>query len=92
MALGFLDQYDHWHTVSFIENVLPNLTKGVPLAESMINHYYMGDDQLIVGYPTFCFIPEEHKEIPATITPGFELLSILLAIALVLFWKRKRRV
>jgi len=52
MALGLLSQNGYSSPVSFIETVMPDLLKGIPLAEAMIGHSTIGDT-IIVGDPTF---------------------------------------
>ncbi len=54
MALGLLSQNGYSSPVSFIETVMPDLLKGIPLAEAMIGHSTIGDT-IIVGDPTFHF-------------------------------------
>jgi len=54
MALGLLSQNGYEDSVSFIENVLPNLPSGKTLAESMIGFTFTGDFT-IYGDPSFHF-------------------------------------
>ena len=54
MVLGLLSQNGYEDSVSFVENVLPNLTSGKTLAESMIGSYFTGDFT-IYGDPSFYF-------------------------------------
>lgn len=53
MVLGELAQNGYSYPISFIEYAIQNLTSGKTLAESMIGHIYGGDDQTVVGDPTF---------------------------------------
>jgi len=53
MVLGFLSISGWSYPVSFIEHAIPDLTDGKTLADSMIGHIYDGDDQTVVGDPTF---------------------------------------
>jgi hypothetical protein len=54
MALGLLSQNGYEDPVSFIENVLPNLSEGKTLAESMIGQEFTGDF-VVYGDPSFYF-------------------------------------
>lgn len=54
MALGMLSQDGFSQPVSFIENVMPELLSGTPLAEAMLGDTFIGDS-IIVGDPTFHF-------------------------------------
>ena len=54
MVLGLLSQNGYPYSVSFIENVIPDLSKGKTLAESMIGKTIVGNIN-IFGDPTFCF-------------------------------------
>lgn len=54
LLLGFLSQSSYLYH-SFIEQAVPDLTSGATLADSMIGHTYSGDDQTVVGDPTFCY-------------------------------------
>ena len=53
MVLGLLSQNGFSYSVSFIENVVPELIDGTTLAESMIGHIYVGDNAVVFGDPTF---------------------------------------
>jgi len=55
LLLGFLSQSPSYYCHSFIENAIPDLTSGETLADSMIGHTYPGDDQTVVGDPTFYY-------------------------------------
>jgi hypothetical protein len=52
MALGLLSQNGYSSPVSFLETVMPDLLKGIPLADAMIGDSTIGDT-IIVGDPTF---------------------------------------
>jgi len=54
MALGLLSQNGFSYSVSYIENVLPDLLEGKTLAESMIGDTSLGNT-IIIGDPTFHF-------------------------------------
>jgi hypothetical protein len=54
MVLGLLSQNGYSFNVSFIENTIPELTRGKTLAESMIGSYFTGDF-IITGDPTIFF-------------------------------------
>lgn len=55
MVLGLLSQNGYEESVSFIENVIPKLSSGKTLAESMIGQTFTGDFT-IYGDPSFYFI------------------------------------
>ncbi len=52
MALGLLSQNGFSDSISFLENVMPDLLSGKTLAEAMIGDRTIGDT-IIVGDPTF---------------------------------------
>ena len=54
MALGMLTQNGLSYPVSFIENVVPKLSNGYTLANSIIGNTALGDT-IIIGDPTFHF-------------------------------------
>ncbi len=53
MILGFPEQPGGSGNYNFIMNAVPGLNAGKTLAESIINHYYFGNDLILYGDPTF---------------------------------------
>jgi hypothetical protein len=53
MILGFPDDPADPGNYNFIMNAVPELNAGKTLAESIINHYYFGNDLILYGDPTF---------------------------------------